>query len=137
MSSSRGKEQERRRREEGEGLGVWLQSHEGDVSTCHIVVITCAAVAARLVVVAVVGRGGAWDDGGGRERGGCRELARKRETINNIRVRLRFKETSLVQGLGNVTKSLNSHVRISQTVRKHEWGICTLTDKLSLKRIML
>ena len=36
------------------GAGVWLQSHEGDVSTCHIVVITCAAVAARLVVVTVV-----------------------------------------------------------------------------------
>lgn len=40
----------------GEGRGVCLQSHEGDVSTCHVVVITCAAVAARLVVVTLVRR---------------------------------------------------------------------------------
>ncbi len=38
----------------GGAEGVCLQSHEGDVSTCHVVVITCAAVAARLVVVTLV-----------------------------------------------------------------------------------
>lgn len=45
----------------------WSQSHEGDVSTCHVVVITCATVAARLVVITLVRRGGARDCGGWRE----------------------------------------------------------------------
>lgn len=46
-----------------------MQSHEGDVSTCHVVVITCAAVAARLVIVTLVRRSSARDEGG---RGECR-----------------------------------------------------------------
>lgn len=58
--------------EEGRG-GVWLQSHEGDVSTCHIVVITCATVAARLVVVTLIGRGCGRDHRGRRDCGSCNE----------------------------------------------------------------
>lgn len=54
--------------QEGEGGGVWTQSHEGDVSTCHVVVITCAAVAARLVVITLIGRGGARGRSGRGER---------------------------------------------------------------------
>lgn len=62
----------------GEGEGC-SQSHEGDVSTCHVVVITCAAVAARLVVVALVRRSGDRDGGGGRERGSCEGRDGKRQ----------------------------------------------------------
>jgi len=52
-------------------VGVRLQSHEGDVSTCHVVVITCAAVAARLVVVTLVRRSGARDVRGRRDCRSC------------------------------------------------------------------
>lgn len=58
------------------GEGVCLQSHEGDVSTCHIVVITCAAVAARLVVIAVVRRSRARNLGGRRQ---CRSYKREED----------------------------------------------------------
>lgn len=48
------------------------QSRGGDVSTCHVVVITCAGVAARLLVVALVRRrSGERGRGGGRDSRSC------------------------------------------------------------------
>lgn len=67
--------------------GVCLQSHEGDVSTCHIVVITCAAVAARLVVIAVVRRSGARNLCGGRE---CRSCKREEDEREWKKMKLKF-----------------------------------------------
>lgn len=60
----------------------WSQSHEGDVSTCHVVVITCATVAARLVVITLVRRGGARDCGGWRECRSWRGRERKQYRLD-------------------------------------------------------
>lgn len=85
------RESEKDRRERGKAFGWggvrgwgFAQSHEGDVSTCHVVVITCATVAARLVVVTLVCRRGARDGGGRRRRRGSCGAFRSRETEDEL-----------------------------------------------------
>lgn len=72
----------RRIGEEKQGAGACAQSHEGDVSTCHVVVITCATVAARLVVVTLVCWSCARDCGGRRQRGSCEGFEGEKQKIN-------------------------------------------------------
>lgn len=90
MAQNRGEMMERQPQQKQGGIRAgrvwgrgWSQSHEGDVSTCHIVVITCATVAARLVVVTLVRRGGARDCGGWRECRSWRGDGEGRERGNN------------------------------------------------------
>lgn len=59
-----------------------LQSHEGDVSTCHIVVITCATVAACLVVITLVRRSSVRYYCGRRECRSCKD-EEERHTEND------------------------------------------------------
>lgn len=78
--------------------GGGLQSHEGDVSTCHIVVITCAAVAARLIIVTIIRGSSARDYCGRRECGSC-----SREERQQITYRLDFR-LKMLYCSGNVRK---------------------------------
>lgn len=107
MAQNRGETIERQpQRKQGEvragrvwGRG-WSQSHEGDVSTCHVVVITCATVAARLVVITLVRRGGARDCGGWRE---CRSWTGDGEGRERKQYRLDYRlnmESALILAQG-------------------------------------